>query len=147
MTFTTVDVTAKRLGQLHEVVPAAELIGLLVDPNTPESDLEVRAVREALNQFGGRERSPFYLTVEDEPLIFGRVAQVAGSHCATRVSLPQIARDDAIRSFLDGIITGAMMMLALLSHGFCASLDEAKAKFAETWRAWLTQMTGKKGPF
>jgi len=22
--------------------------------------------------------------------------------------------------------------------GFCASLDEAKAKFAETWRAWLT---------
>jgi hypothetical protein len=44
------------------------------------------AVREALNQFGGRERSPFYLTVEDEPLIFGRVAQVAGSHCATRVS-------------------------------------------------------------
>jgi len=22
-------------------------------------------------------------------------------------------------------------------HGFCASLDEAKAKFAETWRAWL----------
>jgi hypothetical protein len=23
------------------------------------------------------------------------------------------------------------------SHGFCASLDEAKAKFAATWRAWL----------
>jgi hypothetical protein len=22
-------------------------------------------------------------------------------------------------------------------HGFCATLDEAKAKFAETWRAWL----------
>lgn len=44
----------------------------------------------------------------------------------------------ATRSSLDGIITGAMVMLALLSHGFCASLDEAKAKFAETWRAWLT---------
>jgi hypothetical protein len=28
-------------------------------------------------------------------------------------------------------------MPALPSHGFCASLDEAKAKFAETWRAWL----------
>jgi hypothetical protein len=26
---------------------------------------------------------------------------------------------------------------SLPSHGFCASLDEAKAKFAETWRAWL----------
>src|SRR5215216_6256355 len=23
------------------------------------------------------------------------------------------------------------------SHGNCATLDEAKAKFAETWRAWL----------
>jgi hypothetical protein len=32
-------------------------------------------------------------------------------------------------------ITGAVVMPALPSHGFCASLDEAKAKFAETWRA------------
>jgi hypothetical protein len=31
-------------------------------------------------------------------------------------------------------ITGAVVMPALPSHGFCASLDEAKAKFAETWR-------------
>ena len=29
VTFTTVDVTAKRLGQLHELVPAAELIGVI----------------------------------------------------------------------------------------------------------------------
>jgi hypothetical protein len=36
-------------------------------------------------------------------------------------------------------ITGAVLMPALPSHGFCASLDEAKAKFAETWRAWLAQ--------
>ena len=34
-------------------------------------------------------------------------------------------------------ITGAVVMPALPSHGYCASLDEAKAKFAETWRAWL----------
>jgi hypothetical protein len=25
------------------------------------------------------------------------------------------------------------------SYGFCASLDEAKAKFGETWRAWLAR--------
>src|SRR5215216_4804737 len=30
-----------------------------------------------------------------------------------------------------------MVMPHLPSHGFCPSLDEAKAKFAETWRAWL----------
>jgi len=34
-------------------------------------------------------------------------------------------------------ITGAVVAPRLPSHGFCASLDEAKAKFAETWRAWL----------
>ena len=34
-------------------------------------------------------------------------------------------------------ITGAVVIPPLPSHGFCASLDEAKAKFAETWRAWL----------
>jgi hypothetical protein len=34
-------------------------------------------------------------------------------------------------------ITAAVVMPALPSHGFSASLDEAKARFAETWRAWL----------
>ena len=34
-------------------------------------------------------------------------------------------------------ITGALDVPRLPSHGFCASLNEAKAKFAETWRAWL----------
>jgi len=33
-------------------------------------------------------------------------------------------------------ITDAVVMSHLPSHGFCATRDEAKAKFAETWRAW-----------
>jgi hypothetical protein len=36
-------------------------------------------------------------------------------------------------------ITGAVVVPHLPSHGFCASLDDAKAKFAETWRASLVQ--------
>jgi putative ABC transport system substrate-binding protein len=54
VTFTTVDVTAKRLGQLHELIPAAELIGVLVDPNSPESDLEVRDAKAAATSIGRR---------------------------------------------------------------------------------------------
>jgi putative ABC transport system substrate-binding protein len=54
VTFSTVDVTAKRLGQLHELVPAAELIGVLVDPNTQEVDLEVRDVEAAASSIGRR---------------------------------------------------------------------------------------------
>src|SRR5215216_68025 len=34
-------------------------------------------------------------------------------------------------------ITGAVVMPHLTSHGFCATREQAKAKFAETWRAWL----------
>jgi hypothetical protein len=33
-------------------------------------------------------------------------------------------------------ITGAVVAPRLPSHGFCATREEAKAKFAETWRAW-----------
>jgi putative ABC transport system substrate-binding protein len=54
VTFTTVDVTAKRLGQLHELVPAAELIGVLVDPNAAETDLEVRDAEAAATGLGRR---------------------------------------------------------------------------------------------
>jgi hypothetical protein len=34
-------------------------------------------------------------------------------------------------------ITGAVVMPHLPSHGNCATREEAKAKFAGTWRAWL----------
>ena len=35
-------------------------------------------------------------------------------------------------------ITGSVTLPELPSGGFCASLDEAKTKLAETWQAWLT---------
>jgi hypothetical protein len=34
-------------------------------------------------------------------------------------------------------ITGAVVAPRLASHGFCATLDDAKAAFATTWREWL----------
>ena len=54
VTFTTVDLTAKRLGQLHELVPKAELIGLLLDPNLPEVDVELRDAEAAARIIGRR---------------------------------------------------------------------------------------------
>jgi ABC-type uncharacterized transport system substrate-binding protein len=54
VTFTTVDVTAKRLGQLHELVPGAELIGVLVNSNLPEHDVELRAAEAAAKSIGRR---------------------------------------------------------------------------------------------
>jgi ABC-type uncharacterized transport system substrate-binding protein len=54
VTFTTVDVFAKRLGQLHDLVPGAELIGVLVDPNLPEYDVYMRDAEAAAMTIGRR---------------------------------------------------------------------------------------------
>ena len=54
VTFTTVDVMAKRLGQLHELVPGAGLIGVLVDPNLPEFDVMLRDAEAAAKTIGRR---------------------------------------------------------------------------------------------
>src|SRR5262245_52152914 len=54
VTFTTVDVTAKRLGQLHELVPGAQLIGVLVDSTLPEHDVELRDTEAAAKSLGLR---------------------------------------------------------------------------------------------
>ena len=47
MTFTTVDLTSKRLGQLHELVPKAELIGVLLDPNQMEGGMFAQQLQDA----------------------------------------------------------------------------------------------------
>jgi len=36
-------------------------------------------------------------------------------------------------------ITGAVVAPTVSNHGFAATLDEAKAAFAETWRKWLAR--------
>ena len=50
--FTVVDLAAKRLGLLHELVPKAAIIAVLVDPNQPEHELEVREAEAAGRTIG-----------------------------------------------------------------------------------------------
>jgi putative ABC transport system substrate-binding protein len=54
VTFNTIDLATKRLGQLLEVVPKAELIGVLVDPNLPEHELELHDAEAAAKTIGRR---------------------------------------------------------------------------------------------
>jgi len=46
------DLGAKRLELLHEVVPKATTIGMLVNPNYPDIELQRRDVEEAARKFG-----------------------------------------------------------------------------------------------
>ena len=50
--FTTGELTAKRLGLLHELVPNAAVIGVLLDPGGPAPDELLRGVEEARRAIG-----------------------------------------------------------------------------------------------
>jgi putative tryptophan/tyrosine transport system substrate-binding protein len=54
VTFTTIDLAAKQLGLLHELVPNASVIAVLRDPNVPERESELRAIEEAGQAVGRR---------------------------------------------------------------------------------------------
>jgi putative ABC transport system substrate-binding protein len=45
--FTTADLATKRLGLLHELVPKAAVIAVLLDPNAPGTPTELRGVEKA----------------------------------------------------------------------------------------------------
>ena len=50
--FTTGDLTAKRLGLLHELVPKAAVIAVLLDPNYPEAELVAKDAEAAGRTIG-----------------------------------------------------------------------------------------------
>jgi putative ABC transport system substrate-binding protein len=54
LVFTTADVTTKRLALLHELVPKAAVIAVLLDPNGPGAPAELQGVEEARRALGPR---------------------------------------------------------------------------------------------
>jgi putative ABC transport system substrate-binding protein len=52
VTFIATDATTKRLGLLHEVVPPAAVIAVLLDPNLPDADGELRSLETAGRTLG-----------------------------------------------------------------------------------------------
>jgi ABC-type uncharacterized transport system substrate-binding protein len=52
VTFSTIDLVAKQLGLLQELVPTVSIIAVLRDPNQPELEAEVESVEEAGRAIG-----------------------------------------------------------------------------------------------
>jgi putative ABC transport system substrate-binding protein len=56
VTFITGPLHAKRLQLLHEVVPRASVVALLVNPDNPLAEVNIGAVQDAARSFGGQTR-------------------------------------------------------------------------------------------
>jgi putative ABC transport system substrate-binding protein len=54
VTFTTIDLAAKRLGLLHELVPNESPVAVLRDPSVPELETELRDLEDAARVIGRR---------------------------------------------------------------------------------------------
>jgi putative tryptophan/tyrosine transport system substrate-binding protein len=117
----TVELQAKRLGLLHELIPSASTIALLVDPNFPPSDLIANEVERAAHVIG---RQVIVLKTRSEPDIdaaFATMLQInagallvgAGPFFNSRrnqiVTLAAHHAIPAIYEFRDSALAGGLM--------------------------------------
>jgi putative ABC transport system substrate-binding protein len=75
VSFTTVDVTSKRLGLLHELVSQAAVIAALLDPNLLEIDVETRVVEATGGAIGRRILLLKAATVSEFDVAFATMVQ------------------------------------------------------------------------
>jgi putative tryptophan/tyrosine transport system substrate-binding protein len=76
--FTSVDLTAKRLGQLHELVPKPASIAALFDPAAPEVELQMRETEEAGRTIGRQVLIVKAADERDFAAAFGTIVQAGG---------------------------------------------------------------------
>jgi putative ABC transport system substrate-binding protein len=73
--FTSVDLTAKRLGLLHELVSKSAVIAALFDPAAPEAELQIRDAEEAGRNVGRQVLIVKAANESDFAAAFGTIAQ------------------------------------------------------------------------
>ena len=77
VTFIATDATTKRLGLLHELVPQAAVIAVLLDPNLPDTDGELRSVEAAGKTLGRRVLVVKAAAVHELDAAFATIAQAS----------------------------------------------------------------------
>jgi putative ABC transport system substrate-binding protein len=73
--FTVGDLTAKRLGLLHELVPNSFVLAVLLDPNAPASEEAVQGVEEARRTIGRRIEIVKAVAEHELDAAFGTIVQ------------------------------------------------------------------------
>jgi putative ABC transport system substrate-binding protein len=77
VTFIATDATTKRLGLLHELVPQAAVIAVLLDPNLPDTNGELRSVEAAGKTLGRRVLVVKAAAVHELDAAFATIAQAS----------------------------------------------------------------------
>lgn len=79
ITFLTTQLDAKRLELLHELVPKASVIALLMDPDYPTAESNGRALQDAARSLGQQARILNARTVQEIDAAFAALVQLRAS--------------------------------------------------------------------
>ena len=90
------DLGAKRLELLHDVVPKATTIGMLVNPNYPDIELQRRDVEEAARKFGQQVQVGNAASVDDFDRILGTLVRLNASALLVTADAVFLSRRDRL---------------------------------------------------
>ena len=122
----------KRLELLHELVPAAKVVALLVNPTNPNAEIQSRGIQAAARAFGVEVRVLNATTERDFDAVFARVKELRAGGLLISNASPFNGRSDqlgalSIRHAVPTIFQSPEFATAggLVSYG---------ASTAEAWR-------------
>jgi putative ABC transport system substrate-binding protein len=86
----------KRLELLHELLPAARVVGLLVNPTNPNAEVQARAMHTAARAFGLEVHVLNATTERDFDAVFARLAELRAGGLVISNSSPFNGRSDQL---------------------------------------------------
>ena len=118
------DLGAKRLELLHELIPNATMIGMLVNPNFPDTESQRKDVEEAARRFGQQVRAVNAASVDDFDKGLSTLAQLKAGALLVGIDALFLSRRDrlvglvahyaipAVYTVRDFVLVGGLMSYA-----------------------------------
>jgi putative tryptophan/tyrosine transport system substrate-binding protein len=92
----SVELGAKRLELVHELVPAAKVVALAVNPTNPNAEIQVKAIQAAAQKLGLQIRVLHVRTERDFDAVFAGIAKAGAGALVIANNAPFNGRADQI---------------------------------------------------